>query len=65
MHDQVGRVVGRPRVVAAQRGDDVVDGLAGVALVDPDPLSQQSTRRWFDRVRGQSRVDAVGDDRRR
>ena len=60
--DQVGRVVGRARVVAAQRGDDVGDGLAGEALVDPVPLGQQRTRRRLDGVRGQRGVDAVGDD---
>ncbi len=38
--DQVGRVVGRARVVAAQRRDDVGDGLAREALVDPIPLGQ-------------------------
>ena len=38
--DQVGGVVGRTRVVAAQCRDDVRDGLAGVAVVDPIPLGQ-------------------------
>ena len=52
-----------PGVVAAQCGDDVGDGLAGVAVVDPLPLGQQRTRRWLGRVCGQRGVDAVGDDR--
>ena len=38
--DQVGGVVGGTRVVSAQRGDDVLNGLAGEALIDPVPLRQ-------------------------
>ena len=48
--DQVGGVVGRPGIVAAQCGDDVGDGVAREALVDPMPLRGKRTRGWLDRV---------------
>ncbi len=48
--------------MAAQRGDDIGDRLAGKAVVDPTPLGQKRTRRWFDGVCCQRGVDAVGDD---
>ena len=62
--DQVGGVLRRSRVMAAQRGDDVFDGVAGEALVDPITLCGKFTRWRFDGVMGQRARDAVVGDRR-
>ena len=50
--------------MAAKRGDDVGDGVPGIALVDPTPVEPVAwTRRRLDGVCGQCGVDTVGDDR--
>ncbi len=38
--DQIGGIVGRSGVVAAQCGDDVDERLTGIAVVDPLPLGE-------------------------
>ena len=48
--------------MAAQRGDDVGDGLTRVALVDPVALRGKLTRRRLRRV-GQRGFDTLADDR--
>jgi hypothetical protein len=49
--------------VSAQRRDDVGDGLAGKALVDPTPLRDKLTGRRRDGVAIERGFGAVVDDR--
>ncbi len=48
--------------MAAQCGDDVGNGVTGIAVVDPITLCGKLTRRRLDRMCGKRLLDAVGDD---